>query len=389
MRPGRRLAGVAVWQVVTVELVVAVVAVAVARRDWTAAPAAVMALTLVAAVAVRVGHRRPLTALAVRWRRRSRLRDRRRDHPVTDPTRLAPLLALHPALHITAIELRNDRELGVAFDGAGWAGVIAVHRDDDLTPHPHEGRWLPVGTLARVLTVDDIRLASLQVLVHVVPSPAPTLPPGSVTAVSYRQANPGGVPAHRQTLVTLRLDPATSREAIEARGGGTRGARRALKRSVSRAVELLDAAGVVSRPLSELGARAALGHVAGLPADATAAQHPPQEGRRHLQLAGVTSVTWWVSGWPETDAPMRVLTDVVATLPVRSAVVSLELHPGAEEQKVRIRALVRLSAGSPDAAEATGKLLLRAAHDAGFRLRRLDGEQALGFAATLPLGGRP
>jgi type VII secretion protein EccE len=403
-----RLAQVRVRYVIVAELAVVIVLVGAQRRDWTLIPAALIAAVLLASATVRIANRPLPAALVVRSRFRSRSRALRRpptpDSTTPDSTtpdgttpdgrasggthRPDPLHVLFPDLHLSAIELRNGRELGVVFDGTGWSAALAVHRDTDLAPHPRRHHWLPVSTLARTLQVDDITLAGIQVLLHVVPSPAHPLPPGSVTATSYRLVNPSSLPARRQTFVALRLEPDSSLEPIEARGGGTRGAARALKRSTARTLELLDAAGVPARPLSGIGVRTALGHAAGLSGDPAGNGPPVQETWRHLDLAGVTHITWWVSQWPEADAPVHLLAELLAALPVVSGTVSLELHPG-PEQEVRVRALVRLAAASPDAAENAERAFGAAAQSAGFRLTRLDGEQALGFAATLPLGGRP
>jgi type VII secretion protein EccE len=382
-----RLLGIPIWQVIAAEIAIAGILIAAARKDWTLAPAIALPLLLLLLL-LRVGNRDLLSATLVRWRGRSRSNALARNAAVTADQPVTPLQILEPTLHLSSIDLRNDRELGVVFDGSGWAGVLIVHRDDDLTPSAQNRHTLPLATLAESLTVDDVRLASLQVLVHAIPSPAPGPAPDSATVLSYRQVNPRGVAAHRQTFIALRLDPKTSLESIEARGGGSLGARRALKRAVSRTLELLESSGVAARPLSELGLRTALEYSAGLTAHA-ASGAPPTEHRRHLQFAGNTFVTWWVARWPEGPAPMQVLTDTVTALPIPTVQISLELFPGNTTSNPLMRSVIRVRAASPEAADLAGDLLTQAVGGVGFRLIRLDGEHLLGFETTLPLGGRP
>jgi type VII secretion protein EccE len=387
-RSGMRLFGIRVWQIIAAEIAIAGIAAAATRRDWTLVPAIAVPVLLLALFLPRIGHRDLLSASLVRWRGRSRSNALARNAAVTADQPVTPLRILQPALHLSSIDLRNDRELGVVFDGSGWAGAIIVHRDDDLAPSLQDRHGLPLTTLAETLVVDDVRLASLQVLVHALPSPVPDSAPDSANAVSYRQVNPRGVPAHRQTFIVLRLDPTTSLESIEARGGGSLGARRALKRAVSRALELLESSGVPARPLSELGLRSALGHSAGLNMQ-VATGAPPTEHRRHLHLAGNTFVTWWVSRWPEGPTPLQTLTDTVTALPIPAVQISLELFPGNTATSALMRSVIRIKAVSPEAADLAGDLLTQAVDNVGFRLVRLDGEHLLGFETTLPLGGRP
>jgi type VII secretion protein EccE len=382
-----RLFGIPIWQVIAVEIAVAGVLVAATRRDWTLLPAIALPLLLLAMIPLRFGNRGVISATTVRWRRRSRSNALARNTAASAGQPGSPLRILRPELHLGSIDLRNDRELGVVFDGSGWAGVIALHRDDDLTPSTRDRQYLPLATLAETLVVDDVQLASLQVLIHAVPVPARANGPNSAVRDSYLQVNPRGVTAYRQTLVALRLDPRTSSDSIEARGGGSLGARRALKRAVSRALELLDSAGVAARPLSELGLRVALEHSAGLSAQSSP-NAAPTESRRNLQLAGNTYITWWVSRWPDGPAPLRVLADTVTALPLPAVELSLELFPGPTTTNVLVRSMIRLTADSPEAADQAGELLTGAVGNAGFRLIRLDGEHLPGFEATLPLGGR-
>src|SRR5262249_49539447 len=106
----------------------------------------------------------------------------------------------------------------------------------------------------------------------------------------------------------------------------------------------------------------------------------------HWQGDGTVHVTWWIRSWPARGIPMQVLAEVAAGVPASAVTVSLTLHP-VQTEGVRFRGFVRLSATSPATAAVAARVLERAAGAAGFGLYRLDGEQALGVLATLPLGG--
>jgi type VII secretion protein EccE len=110
------------------------------------------------------------------------------------------------------------------------------------------------------------------------------------------------------------------------------------------------------------------------------------EAWTHWQGDGTVHVTWWVRSWPARGVPMQALAEATGTVPALAVNVSLTLHP-MQTEGARFRGFVRLTAASPAAAEVAARALERSAAAAGLGLYRLDGEQALGVAATLPLGG--
>ena len=225
---------------------------------------------------------------------------------------------------------------------------------------------------------------------HTAPNPAHRFPVDAAIAESYRELDADRVPSGHRVFIALRVDPATSRAAIDARGGGGEGAQRALKRCVARVVSLLEATGVPARALADEPLRAALAEVAGTGPVATGNARRTAESRRWWQIDGATHVTSWVRTWPRSPAPVRDLVDLAASVPALSCDVSLTLYPGdhlGDDRFVRCRALIRTTSASTDAAEAATTTLAELATASGVRLRRLDGEQRPGFAATLPLGG--
>jgi type VII secretion protein EccE len=404
---GLRLLGVRLWQLVTVQALLAGVAVAAAHDSGLLTPAVILAALGIVTVLGRQGHQPILTWLAIRASYRSRRS--RATASDDDGPRLAPLRELLPALDLGGITVRDGQRLAVCFDGSGWSAVIALHQDNDVLAYPSTAPRLPLTTLVEAMHIDDIPLASLQVLVHTVPAPDTRFPDTSPIAASYRQLAGPRVPAARQTFLVLRIDAVTGRQAIAARGGGTDGARRALKRSISRLLEVLAAAGVPSRPLAEAPWLAAISEIAGtaqpphLPATPPAStprgndrtpenRHTPEsrrtrESRRTWQVDDLTHLTWWVRAWPDDATPLQTLIDLAAQVPAASTQVSYTLYPAAPGT-LRCRALIRTSAPSPEAAETAATALLQnAAASAGQRLHRLDGEHAPGYLATLPLGG--
>jgi type VII secretion protein EccE len=382
--PGR-VAGISVGQVIGLQVAVAAVLVTAVRKDWTLLPAGAFALVVVALTLVRRRGRWLYQNVAVRMRFRARRRVRPADLPV-DP-RLATLRELVPALEVSGVTLRSGERIGVAYDGLCWVGVVAVAPVEDVLPRPQRSSWLPVRSLAEALTVDDIALAGVQVLRYTAPAPAGVLPAQSPVAASYSQLNVRRTPASQHVWIALRLDPTLCPDAVQARGGGQEGGQRAIKRCVARVLELLDSTGVQGRALDEEALRSVLALSGGVRAVAS----PPgirrtDEAWTHWQGDGTLHVAWWVRSWPVRGAPMQVLSDAAATVPALAVNVSLTLHP-MQTEGARFRGFVRVSAVSPAAASVAAQAVERAAAGAGLGLYRLDGEQALGVIATLPLGG--
>jgi type VII secretion protein EccE len=337
-----------------------------------------------------------------------------------EDARLAALSTLLPRLHVTSAPLRGERRFGVAFDGTGWIAAMELEPQPAMLSGGSWSRAVPLQRMAGLLRVDDIRLSSVQLLVHTVPAPAGWLDTGWLPSVSYQRIRPVTVPALRQTWLVLRLDPARGAEALTARGGGVQGAHRALKRAVGRALEVLDGAGVPARPLDDAALREALavnllgaGSDAGRdpaadPAAASAAasaaagpaaasawapagvdrpvESPGVETWSAWLASGTAQATWWLAGWPAGREPVEHLVQLLQGVQATFGVVSFTLHAddagGPPAARVLLRACAR-----PDAAGDLAGALEAAATGSGARLRRLDGEHGPGLCATLPLGG--
>jgi type VII secretion protein EccE len=298
--------GVPLGAVLWAEVVAAAGLVAVVRRDLTLVPAG---LLLVGSVLLAAGRHRgvPLHRTVGTWWRFTR----RRRRPVADAgdPRVAALGQLLHRLSVDTVSLRGGRQFGVCFDGSGWAAVLALEPDPAVLASPGSARQVGLSRLACLLTIDDIRLSCAQLLVHTAPAPAGWLDPAFLPVTSYRRIRPLAVAGMRRTWVVLRLDPAAGQDAIEARGGGVQGAHRALKRAVSRSVELLETDGVTARPLDDEGVRSAL--TLNLLGSASPAGNPPDaplaESWACWRAGGTAQVSWWLSGWPAGRDPVEPL----------------------------------------------------------------------------------
>src|SRR5690242_17069304 len=193
-RPGR-IGVLRLHQLALVEVAAALVLIGAAAGRAALVPLSVVAAVLVAAAVLR-RRGRPLPewlASVMAMRRRQREAARNAGRPgdgaaggaasgLLDPA-LAPIAECDPALRTyTFSGRRRERSVGMVGDGTFLTAVLLVQsRDEPL----RTARPMPLGLLYDALEVDDISLASVQVVQHVQPAPAPHLPPQAVAAVSY------------------------------------------------------------------------------------------------------------------------------------------------------------------------------------------------------------
>ena len=346
----------------------------------------------VALLAAALPRRNGLT-LAGQLRLRAAARNRRRHpgpvDPGTDPA-LVPLLECAPGLRTVrhtpeagpARARREHREIGMTGDGSFLSAVIQVEPvDTPLRPAPGDC-LLPLDLLAAGLVVEDVVLSSVQAVQFSRPAAAPQLP-GEPPPVRGHQELPHGMPAPglRRTWVAVRLDPDLCRGAVAARGGGERGARRALQRAADQLAARLGGAGLRATVLDAAGAVAAL--------TATACGHPAAgPGRRTSETVRAWRcddrwhTTYWISHWPRTGpGPVGQLgshsVDTTTSLTIR------QHRPG----ELSLTGMVRITSSGEHELERAAKELEAQAANAGAALVRLEHEQAPGLLATLPLGG--
>ncbi|MGF0169793.1 type VII secretion protein EccE [Streptomyces sp. Marseille-Q5077] len=397
-RPGG-LGPVRLQQLILVELAAAVMLAAwAADASWLLAPAGAVAALLLLLAVLRRG-RRPLPE----WYETTRaLRQRRRDakQPVPPGTdaMLAPVVECDPALRTYSFVSRDDRSIGMIGDGTFLTAVLFVQPADEPLRPAAAGRQLPLRLIQDALEVDGIRLASVQVVQHTQPAPAPHLPQQSLAARSYGplQAQAGS-PALRLTWVALKLDPELCAEAVQARGDGVPGAQRALLRVADQLASRLAGAGFKATILDEtelvqalatsscLNPRANAQHGQ----DGRASQRRTVEAVRTWRVDDRWHTTYWVSRWPQLGNGGVALPELVTrltSLPLLATTFSMTLSK-AGNRGVSLTGHVRVTARGDSELGQVGRELERAASTAKVGLVRLDREQVPGALATLPLGG--
>ena len=354
---------------------------------WQAAAVAVLAVATSRPLLLRAavgGAAAVVCFTLVRWRgqwlyqrvgRRLGFAVRRRTARRSAAQALPGLSDLLPELDVSTVAGRRGQQIGLVRDGRGWAVLVEVSAGDDVFPARGAPTTLPVSRLAELLSIDDIRLAGVQLVVHAVPPP-----PEAWVGPAARP-----LPAAQGIWVVLRLDPMVAPEALISRGGGVEALHRALRRCTERAAETLAATGLSAKPLDEAAVRSALALSAAPP---TAAGAPPAVGveRWGHWECGAAHVGYEVCRWPPDR--LATLLEAVLAAPVLAVVVAVTFH-GVDSRSARITGTVRLVAADPHSAREAGRALQKAVASQGGRLARLDGRHAAAVVATLPVGGGP
>lgn len=388
-----------VRQLAAVEL-----AAALLLAGWLAGPVglvvgAVLAISLVLSALLR-RRGRPLPEwFAVA--RALKARQRRNAQPLppgTDPG-FVPAVECDPALRTYSYQDREQREVGMVGDGTFLSAVVQVQAPDTPLRPARGSRDIPMGILQDLLQVDDIRLVSVQVVQHTQPAPAPHLPTQAMAARSYAplQAETPA-PGLRITWVALKLDPELCPEAVQSRGGGMQGARRAVLRVADHLVSRLMGVGLQAKVLSEseivsaVATSSCVNHMATTGAAAL-------DGRRSNRRTAETVRAWrcddrwhttyWIARWPRLGqgaAPLPRLVSLLTSSPALASTFSLTLGRSGGDA-VALTGYVRLTCRSENELHAARQQLERSASTARAGLVRLDREQLPGVLATLPLGG--
>lgn len=282
-----------------------------------------------------------------------------------------------PAVQVTPARIRGGGEAGVAYDGDGFAAVIAVAPEPDGPPVT----LLPVAALTSLLDAADPVISSVQFVAH---ADLASGDAGSAPAGSYRSLGYHRVPRSESAWIVLRHDPAASRYAAGSAGSARdvhTSLTRALAARASRALDLIDGQHLRGRVMDTAGLRELLAGV--LPGAAGPGAGPHWRSWDH---AGHQHVTYWLRRWPPGGLPAleRALTDVPA-MSVTCALVMAR----ARSRQLGLTASVRVTAGPDADLRAVGGAVAAAAASCGARLVRMDGEHGAGVLATLPLGRRP
>ena len=322
--------------------------------------------------------------------------------PVTGPDdpRVALLRLAVPDLVVAHGTDHERRPLGLAWHDGTWTAVLLVDPAPGLVTQLGGSPNLPLGALVPCLEDRGVVLDAIQVIWHCYPG-STALPPNSPALASYMELlGPLPAAARRTTWVAVRLDPRRCPAAVRERGGGVLGAHRALIGALSRVRNALESRGVPTRPLDPdelLKSGISSAELTGalhVPASPNGyAGRPPQTPRAKLteRWTGVTvagighasyAITGWSRGKPATS--LNALTGVRAL----SSTVAVSISPGAEENQVGMRGLVRVSARTPTELEYADGRLSSISDRLGITLTPLRGLQVAGLAATLPIGGR-
>ncbi|MEV5883026.1 type VII secretion protein EccE [Streptomyces sp. NPDC052020] len=396
-RPGS-IGPIRVQQLVGFELAAAVVLIGWLLRPIGLTVGIVLAVPLVLAGLLR-RRGRPLPE----WFTTARaLRDRRKRNaepvpPGTDPG-FAPAVECDPALRTYAFHDREQREIGMVGDGTFLTALVQVQAADIPLRPAHGTRDIPLDLIQGLLEVDDIRLASVQVVQHTQPAPAPHLPPQAMAVRSYGPLQAQSMtPGLRLTWVALKLDPELCPEAVAARGGGMQGARRALLRVADQLASRLMGAGLQAKVLSESEVVAAiatsscvnpLATTGGAALDGSRSTRRTAETSRAWRCDDRWHTTYWISRWPQLGgAPaLPQLVGALTSSPAVASTFSLTVSKRRGEV-LALSGHVRLTGRGENGLDEAVEHLERAASAFKIGLVRLDREQLPGVLATLPLGG--
>jgi type VII secretion protein EccE len=318
--------------------------------------------------------------------------------PGTDPG-FAPAVECDPALRTYSFQDREQREIGMLGDGTFLTALVQVQAADTPMRPSYGTGDIPLDLLQGLLEVDDIRLASVQVVQHTQPAPAPHLPPQAMAVRSYGPLQAQSMtPGLRITWVALKFDPELCPEAVEARGGGMQGSRRALLRVADQLASRLMGVGMQAKVLSEAdicGAIATSSCVNPMATTGGAALDGSRSGRRTAESTRTwrcddrLHTTYWISRWPQFGGGGPAFPRLVGALtsaPTLASTFSLTIS----RRRGKVLALsghVRLTGRGENELGEAAQHLERAASAFKVGLVRLDREQLPGVLATLPLGG--
>ncbi|GGZ39424.1 type VII secretion protein EccE [Streptomyces poonensis] len=397
-RPGS-LGPVRVQQLVGFELAAAVVLIGWLLRPIGLTVGIVLAVPLVLAGLLR-RRGRPLHE----WFTTARaLRDRRKRNadpvpPGTDPG-FAPAVECDPALRTYGFHDRQQREIGMVGDGTFLTALVQVQAADIPLRPAGGARDIPLDLIQGLLEVDDIRLASVQIVQHTQPAPAPHLPPQAMAVRSYGPLQAQSMtPGMRLTWVALKLDPELCPEAVAARGGGMQGARRALLRVADQLASRLKGVGLEAKVLSETEIVASiatsscvnpLATTGGAALDGSRSTRRTAETSRAWRCDDRWHTTYWVSRWPQLGGGAAALPHLVRALtssPVLASTFSLTISRK-RGKLLSLSGHVRLTSRGENELAQADQHLKQAASALKLGLVRLDREQLPGVLATLPLGG--
>lgn len=280
----------------------------------------------------------------------------------------------------------HDRNpVGLAWHDGKWTAVLMVDPTPPLLKPTETALNLPLGVLAPCLEDRGVVLDAIQVIWHCYPGSS-SLPADSPALNSYLEmVGPTAAAARRSTWVAVRLDPQRCAKAVGERGGGVVGAHRALIGALSRVRNALSGCGIPTRPLDPDELLQAGISSAELN-DSLREQRPVglTERWNSVTAGSVGHSSYAITGWPNhMSDSINALTGVRAL----STSIAMSIAPSGEDGEVGLRGLVRVSARTPSALNASDERLREISNRLNLTLTPLRGMQLAGLTGTLPLGG--
>lgn len=294
---------------------------------------------------------------------------RRRALPAgTAPTALLGLA--DPGATILAADLDGDAA-AVISDGYGLTAVLELGDPAALLADTPQSLPSPANLLPAA--GPDTPPTRIQLLLTGAPAPAVSSG-GGTAATSYRQLTEGRLLGHERVLIAVRV--------LRTEGWTDPDLRRALSGTVRK----------VRRRLAPLAARS-LGERTIPVVLAELAHHddqPVEETWSAIRLGGLVQTTFRLRRWPDLRAETaRRLVPRLAALPASATTIAISAGPWpvSGTQSVPVDLTVRLASPDESMLGTAAHALRRLLATEGAVVRRLDGEQLDGLAATLPLGG--
>jgi type VII secretion protein EccE len=315
---------------------------------------------------------------------RYRSRPRQLMHGPGDP-RVRLLEHLEPTARLDTAELGGEAA-GLLAHAGGLSVVM------ELAPPggTHQTTARPLPSLVTLLPaeVTDAPPIALQLLVQVLPAPAPAAGAGPI-GTSYRELSGLNVPAQRRAWLVLQLrrtaDAYTDADLRPALATALQHLRRRLRKNqVAHRLLDLDELLATTAQLADIDPAAPVAGVYG-----TVQGRPmANETWRAWSTATSAHATHRLVRWTDADLPIdQLLCSVPATINTLSVAVTAEQRRPAGPGDVIVELGIRLSAPDHRNLAAANDVLAQAVRQVGGLTMPLDGDQRAGAAATMMFGG--
>lgn len=368
------LFGVHVGQIITWQVAVLAVLLVLQQPQRTLISVGVLALLLLILTMVPV-HGRWLFQWLGLWIRFTARRRHARLPDTEDGALTVLLRTVTRGGQIATLDI-NGTSMALITHAGGVTAVVSVTPADNGLISESGEVILPLSDLLPPAEEGEPAV-SAQIVLHT--TPAPNVYIGdSAAAVSYRTLANGTVPSRRRcwvALQALRSADDHSEDALHA----------ALTSAVQRLQRRLRKTGLRGHPLNESEVGSDLLELARVN---TLRSGPAvvQERWRSWSAGGEVQTTFRIVDWPDLSTPYtRNFLNWLTALPTVATTVALAARRDGRE--LELEAAVRMTLPDVASLRPATMQLHGVAERAGARMRRLNGEQVFGVAASLPLGG--